>query len=95
MSLHCILYINKALFFINFLNVGHSFLYLVTVIQEFFFFQVIILTLKKAAPNVARFLLCAVLLYAGFTFCGWLILGPYHMKVHLNFLHLSCSFFPF
>ncbi|GFG38606.1 hypothetical protein Cfor_01652 [Coptotermes formosanus] len=43
-------------------------------------YNVIILTLKKAAPNVARFLLCAVLLYAGFTFCGWLILGPYHMK---------------
>jgi uncharacterized membrane protein YciS (DUF1049 family) len=45
------------------------------------FLQVIILTLKKAAPNVVRYLLCAVLLYAGFTFCGWLILGPYHMKV--------------
>lgn len=43
-------------------------------------YNVIILTLKKAAPNVARYLLCALLLYAGFTFCGWLILGPYHMK---------------
>nr|CAD7444136.1 unnamed protein product [Timema bartmani] len=43
-------------------------------------FQVVILTLKKATPKVARFLLCALLIYAGFTFCGWLILGPYHMK---------------
>jgi hypothetical protein len=54
-----------------------------------YFFQVIILTLKKAAPNVVRYLFCAVLLYAGFTFCGWLILGPYHMKVYLKL----CSFF--
>ncbi|KAK7792043.1 hypothetical protein R5R35_001677 [Gryllus longicercus] len=43
-------------------------------------YNVVILTLKKATPKVARFLLCAVLIYAGFTFCGWLILGPYHMK---------------
>lgn len=43
-------------------------------------YNVVILTLKKATPKVARFLLCALLIYAGFTFCGWLILGPYHMK---------------
>ncbi|CAK9806392.1 Mcoln3 [Anthophora quadrimaculata] len=43
-------------------------------------YNVVILTLKKAAPKVARFLICAILIYAGFTFCGWLILGPYHMK---------------
>ncbi|XP_039298120.1 mucolipin-3 isoform X1 [Nilaparvata lugens] len=43
-------------------------------------YNVVILTLKKACPQVARFLLCAILIYAGFTFCGWLILGPYHLK---------------
>nr|NVI71460.1 transient receptor potential cation channel, mucolipin ortholog [Cucujiformia] len=43
-------------------------------------YNVVILTLEKAAPQVARFLLCAILIYAGFTFCGWLILGPYHLK---------------
>ncbi|XP_054279636.1 mucolipin-3-like isoform X1 [Macrosteles quadrilineatus] len=43
-------------------------------------YNVVILTLKAAFPKVARFLLCAVLIYAGFTFCGWLVLGPYHMK---------------
>nr|NVI71422.1 transient receptor potential cation channel, mucolipin ortholog [Cucujiformia] len=43
-------------------------------------YNVVILTLEKAAPQVARFLLCAVLIYAGFTFCGWLVLGPYHLK---------------
>ncbi|VVC30121.1 Hypothetical protein CINCED_3A015196 [Cinara cedri] len=40
----------------------------------------VILTLRQAFPNTARFILCAILLYAGFTFCGWLVLGPYHMK---------------
>ncbi|XP_046683218.1 mucolipin-3-like isoform X1 [Homalodisca vitripennis] len=43
-------------------------------------YNVVILTLKSAFPKVARFLLCALLIYAGFTFCGWLVLGPYHMK---------------
>nr|MBE5724917.1 transient receptor potential cation channel, mucolipin ortholog [Cucujiformia] len=43
-------------------------------------YNVVILTLQKAAPQVVRFLICAVLIYAGFTFCGWLVLGPYHLK---------------
>lgn len=43
-------------------------------------YNVVILTLKRAAPKISRFLLCALLIYAGFTFCGWLILGPYHIK---------------
>nr|NVI71490.1 transient receptor potential cation channel, mucolipin ortholog [Cucujiformia] len=43
-------------------------------------YNVVILTLEKAAPQVARFLLCALLIYAGFSFCGWLVLGPYHLK---------------
>lgn len=43
-------------------------------------YNVVILTLKKATPQMARFLICALLIYAGFTFCGWLVLGPYHMK---------------
>nr|NVI71488.1 transient receptor potential cation channel, mucolipin ortholog [Cucujiformia] len=50
-------------------------------------YNVVILTLQKAAPQVARFLLCALLIYAGFTFCGWLILGPYHLK----FISLSTT----
>ncbi|CAL8068843.1 unnamed protein product [Orchesella dallaii] len=43
-------------------------------------YNVLILTMKRATPNVLRFLICAMLIYAGFTFCGWLILGPYHIK---------------
>jgi hypothetical protein len=40
----------------------------------------IILTLKHAFPLVLRFMLCALLLYGGFVFCGWVVLGPHHIK---------------
>ncbi|GFW39884.1 mucolipin-3 [Trichonephila clavipes] len=36
--------------------------------------------MKRAIPNVLRFTLCCVLLHAGFCFCGWVVLGPYHIK---------------
>jgi len=55
-------------------------------------YNVVILTLKKAAPKVARFLLCALLIYAGFTFCGWLVLGPYHMKFRSLATTSECLF---
>lgn len=55
-------------------------------------YNVVILTLKKATPKVARFLLCAVLIYAGFTFCGWLVLGPYHMKFRSLATTSECLF---
>lgn len=55
-------------------------------------YNVIILTLKKAAPKVARFLLCAILIYAGFTFCGWLIFGPYHIKFRSLATTSECLF---
>lgn len=48
------------------------------------FFQVVILTLKRAFPKMARFLLCTLIIYAGFVFCGWLVLGPFHIKVRLK-----------
>lgn len=55
-------------------------------------YNVVILTLEKAAPQVARFLLCAMLIYAGFTFCGWLILGPYHLKFRSLSTTSECLF---
>ena len=45
-------------------------------------FQILIVTLKRAFPNVLRFLVCAAVFYLGFTFCGWVVLGPYHLKVN-------------
>nr|NVI71407.1 transient receptor potential cation channel, mucolipin ortholog [Cucujiformia] len=55
-------------------------------------YNVVILTLQKAAPTVSRFLLCAVLIYAGFTFCGWLVLGPYHLKFQSISTTSECLF---
>ncbi|KAK7101274.1 hypothetical protein V1264_024077 [Littorina saxatilis] len=43
-------------------------------------YGVLILTLKSAFPNVLRFMICAFVMYLGFLFCGWLVLGPYHLK---------------
>ncbi|KAK6189007.1 hypothetical protein SNE40_005064 [Patella caerulea] len=50
-------------------------------------YNILIITLKTAFPNVLRFMVCALILYLGFMFCGWVILGPYHIK----FRHLSTS----
>ncbi|CAL8109821.1 unnamed protein product [Orchesella dallaii] len=55
-------------------------------------YNVLILTLKRATPNVLRFLICAILIYAGFTFCGWLILGPYHIKFSTLATTSECLF---
>ena len=38
-------------------------------------YNVLILTMKGAAPNMFRFLICSSFLYVGFSFAGWVILG--------------------
>uniref|UniRef100_H2YV78 Uncharacterized protein n=1 Tax=Ciona savignyi TaxID=51511 RepID=H2YV78_CIOSA len=43
-------------------------------------YNILVLTLKKAMPHVLRFMVCASLLYLGYMFCGWVVLGPYHHK---------------
>uniref|UniRef100_A0A3P8ZAC5 Polycystin cation channel PKD1/PKD2 domain-containing protein n=1 Tax=Esox lucius TaxID=8010 RepID=A0A3P8ZAC5_ESOLU len=55
----------------------------VGVIRYLGFFQkynILILTLRAAFPNVIRFSCCAGLIYLGYCFCGWIVLGPYHEK---------------
>lgn len=55
-------------------------------------YNVVILTLKRATPKISRFLLCALIIYAGFTFCGWLVLGPYHIKFRSLATTSECLF---
>lgn len=55
-------------------------------------YNVVILTLKAATPKVMRFLLAALLIYAGFTFCGWLVFGPYHAKFRTLSTSSECLF---
>ncbi|XP_043217654.1 mucolipin-3-like [Amphibalanus amphitrite] len=55
----------------------------VGMLRYFSFFKsynVLILTVKSAMPSVLRFSVCATISYAGFVFCGWLVLAPYHLK---------------
>ncbi|XP_051573455.1 mucolipin-1b [Myxocyprinus asiaticus] len=55
----------------------------VGVIRYFSFFQkynILIVTLRAAFPNVIRFCCCAAAIYMGYCFCGWIVLGPYHAK---------------
>ncbi len=55
-------------------------------------YNVLILTMKGALPNVMRFLLCGACIYLGFVFCGWIILGPYHFKFKTVFTTSECLF---
>uniref|UniRef100_A0A8C1HEA7 Mucolipin TRP cation channel 3 n=1 Tax=Cyprinus carpio carpio TaxID=630221 RepID=A0A8C1HEA7_CYPCA len=42
--------------------------------------KILIITLRAALPNVIRFTCCAAMIYLGYCFCGWIVLGPYHTK---------------
>ena len=55
-------------------------------------YNVLILTMKGAIPNVIRFVVCAALIYLGFVFCGWVILGPYHLKFTTLMTTSECLF---
>ncbi|KAJ7383844.1 Mucolipin-2 [Desmophyllum pertusum] len=46
-------------------------------------YNILLVTLKASAPSVLRFCVCGSLLYFGYLFCGWIVLGPYHIKVQL------------
>ncbi|XP_067845916.1 mucolipin-2-like isoform X2 [Heptranchias perlo] len=43
-------------------------------------YNVLILTMQAAFPKVLRFCCCAGMIYLGYMFCGWIVLGPYHSK---------------
>ncbi|XP_068604981.1 mucolipin-3-like [Brachionichthys hirsutus] len=43
-------------------------------------YNILILTLRAAFPNVIRFCCCVAMMYLGYCFCGWIVLGPYHDK---------------
>ena len=43
-------------------------------------YNVLMLTFKKALPNLLRFMVCVIILYIGFLLAGWVIIGPYSIK---------------
>ncbi|XP_072275685.1 mucolipin-3 isoform X2 [Pyxicephalus adspersus] len=65
------------------------------VIRYLGFFQkynLLILTLRAALPNVMRFCCCAAMIYLGYCFCGWIVLGPYHTKFRSLNMVSECLF---
>lgn len=55
-------------------------------------YNILILTMRRALPNILRFLLCTLLLYCGFCFCGWVVLGPHHIKFRSLSMTSECLF---
>ncbi|KAM9383865.1 mucolipin-2 [Pholidichthys leucotaenia] len=55
-------------------------------------YNVLILTMRAAFPKVLRFCCCAGMIYLGYTFCGWIVLGPYHEKFEGLSLVAECLF---
>jgi hypothetical protein len=64
------------------LGIGNLLVWLGVLRYLYFFehYNILILTMKQAIPDICRFLVCAAVLYLGFAFCGWIVLGPYHLK---------------
>ncbi|XP_069005476.1 mucolipin-1b [Embiotoca jacksoni] len=67
----------------------------VGVIRYLSFFQkynILIVTLRAAFPNVIRFCCCVAAIYLGYCFCGWIVLGPYHAKFRSLSMVSECLF---
>ncbi|XP_061594651.1 mucolipin-3 [Cololabis saira] len=65
-----------------FLGTGTMFVWIGVIRYMGYFkkYNILILTLRAAFPNVIRFICCAGIIYLGYCFCGWVVLGPYHEK---------------
>lgn len=55
-------------------------------------YNALILTMQASLPKVLRFSACAGLIYLGYTFCGWIVLGPYHEKFENLNIVAECLF---
>ncbi|XP_054859368.1 mucolipin-1 isoform X2 [Eublepharis macularius] len=67
----------------------------VGVMRYLSFFQkynILIVTMRAAFPNVIRFCCCVAVIYLGYCFCGWIVLGPYHVKFRSLSMVSECLF---
>uniref|UniRef100_A0A8D0BBA2 Mucolipin-1 n=1 Tax=Salvator merianae TaxID=96440 RepID=A0A8D0BBA2_SALMN len=67
----------------------------VGVMRYLSFFQkynILIVTMRVALPNVIRFCCCVAVIYLGYCFCGWIVLGPYHVKFRTLSMVSECLF---
>lgn len=65
-----------------FLGIGYllSFMGTLRYFRLFPNYNILLETLKKSIPKLVRFLICVILLFIGYCFCGWMALAPYHPK---------------
>ncbi|KAM9797363.1 mucolipin-3 isoform 1-T3 [Syngnathus typhle] len=65
-----------------FLGIGTMFVWIGVIRYMGYFhkYNILLLTLRAAFPNVIRFICCAGIIYLSYCFCGWIVLGPYHEK---------------
>ena len=66
----------------SFLGVGCLLVYcgILRYLGYFKGYNILVLTISTAMPNVLKFLSCALTLYTGYALCGWLVLGPFNEK---------------
>ncbi|TFJ95626.1 choline dehydrogenase [Platysternon megacephalum] len=55
-------------------------------------YNILIVTMRVALPNVIRFCCCVAVIYLGYCFCGWIVLGPYHVKFRSLSMVSECLF---
>ncbi|XP_036097055.1 mucolipin-1 isoform X2 [Molossus molossus] len=55
-------------------------------------YNILIATLRVALPSVMRFCCCVAVIYLGYCFCGWIVLGPYHVKFRSLSMVSECLF---
>nr|XP_046919295.1 mucolipin-3-like [Dermatophagoides farinae] len=55
-------------------------------------YNILLVTIKRSLSRVLRFSLCVLILYGGFCFSGWIILGPYHFKFYTLARTSECLF---
>ncbi|NXB77446.1 MCLN1 protein, partial [Donacobius atricapilla] len=53
---------------------------------------ILIVTLRVALPNVMRFCCCVGVLYLGYCFCGWIVLGHHHVQFRSLSMVSECLF---
>ncbi|XP_034044330.1 LOW QUALITY PROTEIN: mucolipin-1a [Thalassophryne amazonica] len=67
----------------------------VGVIRYLTFFQkynILIVTLRAAFPSVIRFCCCVAVIYLGYCFCGWIVLGHTNVKFRSLSMVSECLF---
>ena len=55
-------------------------------------YNILLLTLRLALPNVIRFIICILIVYIACCLVGWVILGPYHSKFRDILTTSECLF---